>query len=228
MTASGDTHPQLRPSACAPTVIVLAKEPRAGRAKTRLTPPLSPQSAAAVAEASLRMTLSAVTGSQATHVVVALEGACGGWLPGGVAVIQQRGARHAARIEHAFADAGCPAFLVGMDSPQLTAAAVDNALAHLARPHVDAVLGLAADGGWWGLGLNRLTPGLFDEVVMSRADTGLMQARRLDQLGLRVVRLPMLRDLDTIEDARLLARQLPGSLLARTLREVDAVTAQQR
>ncbi len=43
-----------------PTVVVIAKECRPGRVKTRLTPPLTPQEAASVAEASLVQTLKAM------------------------------------------------------------------------------------------------------------------------------------------------------------------------
>ena len=39
------------------TLLVIAKEPRPGRVKTRLTPPFTPEEAAALAEASLADTL---------------------------------------------------------------------------------------------------------------------------------------------------------------------------
>ena len=41
-------------------VVVIAKEPIPGRVKTRLTPPFTPQQAAALAEAALADTLAAV------------------------------------------------------------------------------------------------------------------------------------------------------------------------
>ncbi|MYV39613.1 glycosyltransferase, partial [Streptomyces sp. SID1328] len=42
------------------TLLVIAKEPRPGRVKTRLTPPFTPGQAAALAEAALTDTLRAV------------------------------------------------------------------------------------------------------------------------------------------------------------------------
>ena len=42
------------------TLLVIAKEPRPGRVKTRLTPPFTPREAAALAEAALVDTLRAV------------------------------------------------------------------------------------------------------------------------------------------------------------------------
>ncbi|MEO5678521.1 MAG: glycosyltransferase, partial [Acidimicrobiales bacterium] len=71
--------------------LVLAKEPVAGRVKTRLCPPLTPAEAAAVAEAALADTLAAVARCGADRLVVALDGAPGPWLPAGFEVIPQRG-----------------------------------------------------------------------------------------------------------------------------------------
>ena len=62
------------------TVIVLAKAPVPGRVKTRLTPPFSPQEAASLAEASLRDTLAAASGSRADHLLLFLDGDPGPWL----------------------------------------------------------------------------------------------------------------------------------------------------
>ena len=56
------------------TVIVIAKAPQPGRSKTRLSPPLTLEAAAALAEASLRDTLSCVARVRAIRRVVALDG----------------------------------------------------------------------------------------------------------------------------------------------------------
>jgi hypothetical protein len=202
-------------------LIVLAKEPRAGRVKTRLCPPLTPQHAADLARASLVTTLRAVAAVPAADRVVALDGRAGDWLPAGFRVIPQRGDGHALRIAHAFADARCPAFLIGMDSPQVTPALLARALALLADPATDAVLGLADDGGWWGMGLRRADPATMVGLPMSRDDTGARQLHRLRSLGLRVGLLPSLADVDVIEDARAVARQISDSLFARVLDRVD-------
>ena len=55
-------------------LLVLAKEPVAGRVKTRLCPPCSPTEAAAVAEAALADTLAAAVATGADRVVVSLDG----------------------------------------------------------------------------------------------------------------------------------------------------------
>jgi len=68
-------------------LIVLAKEPVPGRAKTRLSPPCTPAQAAGLAAAALADTLAAVLGAPASRRVVALEGRRGDWIPAGFEVV---------------------------------------------------------------------------------------------------------------------------------------------
>lgn len=63
------------------TLLVIAKEPRPGRVKTRLTPPFSPRQAAALAEAALVDTLLAVAAAPVRRRVLVLDGTPGPWLP---------------------------------------------------------------------------------------------------------------------------------------------------
>ena len=103
------------------TVIVIAKAPVPGRVKTRLTPPLSPTQAAALARAALEDTLAAVAAARlAGRRVVALDGDPDGWLPDGFELVAQRGGGLAQRLARAFEDVGGPALLIGMDTPQIT------------------------------------------------------------------------------------------------------------
>lgn len=183
------------------SVIVLAKAPIPGRCKTRLCPPCTPGEAAGLAEAALEDTLDAALCSAAARVVLALDGDPGRWLPPAVEVIGQRGSGLDERIAAAFADTGGPTLLIGMDTPQVTPAILDDAIALLARPQIDAVLGGASDGGWWAAGLRRPDARAFMGVPMSTARTGESQARRLRTLELRTARLPVLRDVDRIADA---------------------------
>ncbi|NEA82606.1 glycosyltransferase, partial [Actinospica acidiphila] len=71
------------------TLLVIAKEPRPGRVKTRLTPPFTPEEAAALAEAALADTLDAVARTPARRRVLVLDGSPGPWLPAGVEVVPQ-------------------------------------------------------------------------------------------------------------------------------------------
>jgi rSAM/selenodomain-associated transferase 1 len=203
-----------------PALVVIAKAPAPGRVKTRLCPPCTPRQAAQLAWAALEDTLAAC--SEATCAgrrVIALDGEPGTWLPAGWDVVAQRGDGLALRLAHAFEDVGVPAFVIGIDTPQLTAAQLDEALAALER--ADAVFGPAMDGGYWGLGLREHEPAVFAGVPMSRADTGAVQRSRLRELGLRTAELPRLVDVDEIADARAVAVEAPASRFAAALAALE-------
>ncbi len=202
--------------------MVMAKAPVPGRVKTRLCPPCSPEEAAGIAAAALADTLAAVATCGAERHVIALDGAPGDWLPEGFEIVPQRGRAFAVRLASAWAVVGGPGIQIGMDSPQVTGAMLDDALDRLLAPQVGAVLGPAVDGGWWAIGFRRPCRGAFDDVPMSTRVTGAVQRPRLVELGLRVADLPMLRDIDTIDDAFELAAVLPDS---RTASAVAAVAA---
>jgi uncharacterized protein len=200
----------------ASALLIIAKEPVPGRVKTRLTPPCTPQQAAALARAAIEDTLAAALAvDRDTRRVLVLDGRPGPWLPAGFDVVQQRGDGLAERLAAAFEDAGEPAFLVGMDTPQVTPALLEAGLDAVARG--GAAFGAALDGGYWGIGLAAADPRVFAGVPMSQDDTGAVQSGRLAALGLRTAALPPLRDIDTIDDARAVAREAPDSRLAAAL-----------
>ena len=200
-----------------PALIVIAKTPEPGRSKTRLSPPLSLEGAARLAEAALADTLAAASACPVGRRVLALDGEPGAWVPPGFEVIPQRGAGLAERLASAFEDVGGPALLVGMDTPQLAPALLADALARLAHPDVDAVLGPALDGGYWAIGLEHADRRLFSGIPMSSERTFAAQVSRLRSAGLRVRLLAPLRDVDLIDDARAVARIAPRSRFARAL-----------
>jgi glycosyltransferase A (GT-A) superfamily protein (DUF2064 family) len=201
-------------------VLVMAKAPVAGRVKTRLCPPCTPEEAADVAAAALADTLEAVAACGATRRIIALEGRPGPWLPPGFELIPQRGGDLAERLARAWADAGGPGIQIGMDTPQVGADELDVLLDNLLgrqrrgasgapRP---AVLGHAADGGWWVIGFDGARPAsVFGGIPMSTASTGRHQERRLRRLGMEVVLAGVHRDIDTADDLAEVAALMPGS-----------------
>jgi len=205
-------------------VVVLAKAPVAGRVKTRLCPPLSPADAARLARAALADTLDAAVASGARRCVLALDGRPGRWLPAGVDVVHQRsgglGARLAGALEDAWSGDARPMVLVGMDTPQLTAAMLDEAARVLTDGRADTVLGPAEDGGFWAIGVRRPAPGLFAGVPMSTARTGDAQLARAAELGHRCERLAVLRDVDVFADALAVAAQAPSTRFAGEVRRL--------
>jgi len=197
-------------------LIVIAKSPVPGRSKTRLCPPCTPEEAARTADASLEDTLDACRGAGVDDRVLALDGAPGAWTRG-FRVIAQRGTGLDQRIANAFADAGPDrdgVLLIGMDTPQVTPELLDSATGTLQTSGVDGVLGPAADGGWWAMGLRRPLAAHVVGVPMSSPQTLSFQRERWDRLGVRRVELPQLTDIDTFQDALVVAAMIPGSRTA--------------
>lgn len=191
-------------------VLVLAKTPQPGLVKTRLCPPCTPEQAARVAAAALADTLDAVAATPATHRTLVIEGphpAPPGWHR-----FPQRGAGLGARLAHAFTDtrrAGVPSLLIGMDTPQVTADRLAGAATALRA--VDAVLGLAEDGGWWALGLaDARHAAVLRDIPTSQPTTGMRTLAALRRRGLRVAALAVLRDVDTATDAYAVAALCPA------------------
>jgi len=217
-------------------VLVLAKAPVPGRVKTRLCPPCTPREAATIAEAALADTLAAVAACHAEFKILALEGARGPWLPPGFAVVAQRGRSFEQRLANAWADtavySGGWGIQIGMDTPQVTAALLDEQLSSLVAPPRNdepskrrprALLGAAIDGGWWVIGLPGSDPcAVFTGVPMSTSSTGAAQARRLGDLGLDVVTAPELVDIDDADDLRVVVATIPGSRTAAAARRALA------
>ncbi|GGT43139.1 TIGR04282 family arsenosugar biosynthesis glycosyltransferase [Streptomyces purpureus] len=204
------------------TLLVIAKEPLPGRVKTRLTPPFSAAQAAGLARAALGDTLDAVGACPARRRVLVLDGRPGPWLPAGFTVVPQCAGTLDERLAAAFAAVAGPALLIGMDTPQVTPELLAPALAPGAWEAYDAWFGPATDGGFWALGLAAPDPALLRGVPMSVPETGAVQYERLRAAGLRVGLLPELRDVDTAEDARLVAAEAPTGRFAALHGELTA------
>lgn len=213
-------------------LLVVAKAPVPGLAKTRLTPPATPVQAAEIAAAALLDSLDAVASTPGAVPLVAMTGELANAVRADelrsrldvVFVVEQRGATFADRLANAHADAarlypGLPVVQIGMDTPQVTPALLAGTAAAL--EDADAALGPAADGGWWVLGLRSPADArLLRDVPMSTADTCRDTATALGAAGLRVVKVTELSDVDTMGDAVRVAADLPGSRFASAVRAV--------
>jgi glycosyltransferase A (GT-A) superfamily protein (DUF2064 family) len=207
-----------------PTVLVVAKAPVPRLAKTRIAEDVGDDAAAEIAAAALLDTLQAAVDS-GMRVVVALIGELdravrSDELRGALAellVVPQRGETFGERLAHAHldADAGHGVVQVGMDTPQLTAGDLAGASDLLAR--YPSVLGPAEDGGWWllgvrhGMGASRLAT-----VEMSTASTG-RHTREVLPTPTALIRT--LRDVDTWDDARDVAAEVPHTRFAAAVSE---------
>jgi uncharacterized protein len=199
-------------------LLVIAKAPVPGRVKTRLCPPCTPGQAAAVAAAALADTLAVAAATPAARHTIVL---CGQYEPPpGWHLVPQRGDGLAERLANGFADTAEPgigSLLIGMDTPQVSAALLGTMAAGL--EDADAVLGPAHDGGWWALALRDPSHAeALLTVPMSTADTGAATTAALRARGLRVALAAPLRDVDTARDAWEVAGQHPDGKFAATVR----------
>lgn len=192
------------------TLLVVAKAPVPGRAKTRLAATVGDRVAAEIAAAALLDTLDAVTSAPVSARVVALTGALDAAAEGeeirrqltSFTVITQRGNTFAERLANAHTDAaavGHPVLQIGMDTPQVTAELLADCGRQLTQ--TPAVLGFARDGGWWALGVQEPASAQYLRTVpMSQPDTGVLTWKALQYNGIDVTHLPELADFDVIDD----------------------------
>jgi glycosyltransferase A (GT-A) superfamily protein (DUF2064 family) len=196
------------------TVVVMAKECVPGRVKTRLTPPYTPEQAAAIAAASLRDTL-AVFDAVPCERVLSIDGHPGFETPGW-SIRPQPGGGLDARIADAMDGCRGPTLVVGMDTPHLTASLLAGPLERW-DADVDAWFGPATDGGYWVLGLREPDGDMVRGIPMSRADTGDLQRARLREAGLRTRELAALTDIDDADSLAAVAGRLGDGHLRRLL-----------
>lgn len=223
------------------TVLVVAKAPVPGLAKTRLCPPLTPDGAAEVAAAALldtlRLSVKATNGDP-TRVVVSMTGdlAVSARQPDLVAalagchVVEQRGVTfgerlHQAHLEASALGAGAPVVQIGMDTPHADPARLADAARRVEDSHGSAVIGDAHDGGWWLLALADPAHALtLVDVPMSRPDTGALTRSALIAAGLTVGDVAPITDVDTWADATKVTEQHPDTLFASAVRHQRART----
>ena len=221
----------------APHLLVVAKAPVPGRVKTRLGSEVGMAAAARLAAASLADTLTACAATYGPQrCCLALDGSFDDAVDGvglaelaaGWQVFAQRGEGLAVRLVNAHADAGDrtrgAVLQVGMDTPQVTADLLRAAAFELGT--ADAVLGPADDGGWWILGArDPRRVAAIAGVPMSTPTTGADTRSALQTAGLDVAATSTLRDVDTAEDAEVVARLVPGSRFARAWSQVRQASA---
>jgi rSAM/selenodomain-associated transferase 1 len=195
-------------------VIVFAKAPQAGLAKTRLIAALGAQGAAKLAErllqAALAHALDAGVGPvelcvtpDRTHPAFTAAG------HGGQVTLSDQGDGDLGeRMSNAFSrvlQTHERALLIGTDAPRLDAPYLRAAAAALAD--ADAVFGPAADGGYTLVGLRRPAPSLFADMRWSHDQVMVQTRERASALGLRHIELPVLNDIDEPADLVLIPTQ---------------------
>lgn len=208
-------------AACA--LAIMTKAPRAGCVKTRLSPPLTANEAAALqacflkdtAECVAAATLGGRCAAVAAYTPEGAEPLFESLLPPGFRMVPQRGDGFGARLHNVAADvlrAGYAAVcMIDSDSPTLPPATFEAAAAALAAPGERVVLGPADDGGYYLIGMTAVRARLFAEIAWSTDQVLAQTIARARELNLEVVILPPWYDVDDSASLRRLCEELfPG------------------
>lgn len=176
-----------------PRLIIFAKPPAMGRAKTRLAADIGPVRAMRLYRAMVARILRNTRDPRWKTLLALPDDSLNArhpvWPPD-LPRIPQGGGDLGARQARAF-DAPMTV-VIGTDTPDVTARDITAAFAALRRS--EAVIGPAEDGGYWLLGLKRpARPGLFDGVRWSHANTLNDLEKRLPR---PIMRLAAKRDID--------------------------------
>lgn len=214
-----------RSSVCA--LAVMAKAPRAGKVKTRLSPPLTLEESAALNICFLRDTTRNIADVAARGAATGLicytpvgdEIAFDGLLPDGFSLIPQRGDTFGERLLAAAEDILACGYgavcLIDSDSPTLPAHSLELAVEALSQPGDRVVLGGSDDGGYYLIGLKHPHRMPFERITWSTGNVYAETLERIHEAQLELVELPMWYDVDdaatlTVLEAELLSGLRPG------------------
>ena len=181
----------------APRIVLFARWPEAGQAKTRLIPAIGAKAAAALHARLVERTLATMRHSGLSfevHFTGAPAEQFAQWLGDDVTLVAQA----AGDLGRRMAAVAPPCVLIGADIPDLGADHLNGAADAVARGRT--VIGPAADGGYYLIGLPASAPDLFTDMAWGTARVLAETLDRLARRGVAPVMLPVLHDLDRPED----------------------------
>jgi hypothetical protein len=191
-------------------LILMLKFPTPGAVKTRLVPALGAVRACELHRALVAHTLAevarfAAVGGVAVEVRVAGapdEAAARAWLGDGVTIREQGegdlGARMERAVGAAFSEGAASVVVIGGDCPELVAAHL--AAAFGALEHTAVVVGPAADGGYYLIGMRRPLPALFHGIAWGTSEVRAQTLAIARAESIAVAQLDTLHDLDVPDD----------------------------
>ena len=180
-----------------PRIVIFARWPQAGRAKTRLIPRFGAQGAAQIYRKLLARTISAARDSGLPFAlrVTGGEGAHFRETYGADLALEEQGegdlGARLARVEG-------PALVIGSDCPALDGAMMVRAAAALKDAEV--VVGPASDGGYYLIGFRDTPQYLFADMEWSTPEVFAETIARLEARGIAPALLPELSDVDEPDD----------------------------
>jgi hypothetical protein len=198
----------------------MAKAPRPGKVKTRLSPPLTLDQSAAINICFLRDTTenigavsaSGVSAGIISYTPVGDEALFDNLLPTEFALIPQRGdgfgERLLATAEDLLVCGYSSVCLIDSDSPTVPAAAFEQAVDELARPGDRVVLGPSNDGGYYLIGLKRAHSKLFEDINWSTSSVFDETVAAANTANLETIILPLWYDVDDAATLEILSAEL--------------------
>ena len=201
-------------------VAIMAKASVAGTVKTRLVPPLTYEEAAElntcclsdVAANIMQAAAHAPIQGFAAYHPLGSERFFGDVLPDGFKLLRPREPTIGRSLFHAAKDLLAFGYgsvcLVNADSPTLPTNLLVETVRRLREPGDRVVLGPAADGGYYLIGLKRFYPRLFDEIDWSTEQVFRQTLDRADEIGLSVTVLPEWYDVDDAPTLAALIREI--------------------
>lgn len=199
---------------------IFAKEPRAGRVKTRLVPPLSAEEAMRLYRVALAETV-ARFGSVVGRTVLYFDGGedyflrSFPWLERRAQADGDLGVRMERALAQLLADGCTAAALIGSDSPDLPLEQVTAGFAALSG--AEAVTIPASDGGYVFIGIRRPLPELFTDIPWSSPEVLARTREAARQAGIAYLECGGWEDLDDVAALTRLCRRAPQSATARFL-----------
>ncbi len=212
-------------------VVVMGKVPQAGRVKTRLTPPLSPEAAAQLYAAFLQDVFCAVEGAEGVlpyRKVFACAGSkdeARALTPKGWSLVLQRGDSLGERLEAARADADADqVVMLGSDAPTMPPARIHEAFGALSSgPGRRVVLGPSKDGGYYLIGLSQPEPLLFRDMPWSTPKLFRVTRERARAARIEVIVLEEGFDIDDSKDLNRAHREAQSRGAHHTLAAIERV-----
>lgn len=194
-------------------LVIMAKAPRPGAVKTRLTPGLSPEAVIAFYCCLLDDTLALARSLRGVEIAIMCPNSDVAELAlvagNGVSVVAQEGEGLAGGLNSVFARFVAPNRSVvafNSDTPHLPASILERAFEALATH--DVVIGPTQDGGYYLVGAKATHPGLFDGDSMGTTSALDALLARAQKLQLSVGFTESFYDIDVVGDLIRLAAEL--------------------
>lgn len=187
-----------------PLLLIFVKNPEAGKVKTRLARAVGDDKALAVYQKLLKITKAVTDRLEVSRQVwysrfVAKKDL---WSDGPYVKKLQRGKKLGGRMKEAFRQSFNDGFgrvvIIGSDCAELNASVLRQAFQALVNH--DVVIGPSQDGGYYLLGMTQFYPSLFEDKKWGTSTVCRQTVDQLEEMNASYHLLPMLNDIDTLED----------------------------